>query len=56
MVAVAYALDELMLPPHITLKVSGGSSATYNLNHIADGDQLTYENFIYIAFTSTFKR
>ncbi|ELT97897.1 hypothetical protein CAPTEDRAFT_149660 [Capitella teleta] len=52
--SLAYALDEPMLPPHITLKVSGGSSATYNLNQVADGDQLTYENFIYIAFTGTF--
>lgn len=53
--AVAYAWDEPTLPPHITLSVHGGSSATYNMDIISDGDQLFYENFIYIAFKATFK-
>ena len=53
---VPYALDEPVLPPHITVKVIGGSSATYNLHNVKAGDQLYYENHIYLAFTGTFKR
>ena len=52
--SIPYAWDEPTLPPHITLRVQGGSSATYNMDVIRDGDQLCYENFIYIAFTGTF--
>ena len=51
--SVAYAWDEPSLPPYITLSVHGGSSATYNMEIISDGDQLFYENFIYIAFRAT---
>ena len=53
-ITVPYAWDEPTLPPHITLRVGGGSTATYDMNVIADGEQLCYENFIYIAFTGTF--
>ena len=49
-----YAWDEPTLPPHITCNAPGGSSATYNMNVIGEGSQLTYENFIYIAMTGTF--
>lgn len=52
---VAYAWDEPTQPHHITLSVPGGSSSTYNLDILKDGDKLCYENFIYIAFTGTFK-
>ena len=53
--SVPYAWDEPTLPPHLTLTVQGGTSATYNMNSIADGDQLCYENFIYLCFSATFK-
>ena len=52
--SVPYAWDEPTLPPHITCNAPGGSSATYNMNVIGEGSQLTYENFIYIAMTGTF--
>ncbi len=52
--SVPYAWDEPTLPPHITCTAPGGSSATYNMNVIGEGSQLTYENFIYIAMTGTF--
>jgi len=33
----------------------GGSVAVYDMNIIGEGNRLTYENFIYVAMTSTFK-
>ena len=51
--SVPYAWDEPSLEPHVTLSVHGGSSATYNMEIISDGDQLFYENFIYIVFKAT---
>ncbi|XP_047493790.1 vacuolar protein sorting-associated protein 13D-like isoform X6 [Penaeus chinensis] len=53
---VAYAWDDVMLPPHLTCVAPGGTSATYNLNILCEGARLTYENFIYIAFTGTFRK
>ncbi|XP_076064677.1 vacuolar protein sorting 13D isoform X4 [Oratosquilla oratoria] len=53
---VSYAWDEVIAPPHLTCVAPGGTSATYNLNLLGEGAQLTYENFIYIAFTGTFKK
>lgn len=53
--SVAYAWDESTLNPHITVRAPGGSSSTYDMNSLAPGDQLTYENFIYIIFTATFQ-
>ena len=55
-VAVPYAWDEPMLPPYLTVSVPGGTSATYNMHVLEEGAQLCYENFIYIAFTATFRR
>ena len=52
--SVDYAWDEPTLPPYVTCSITGGTSATYNLNTLGDGDQLIYENFIYITFQSTF--
>ncbi|KAK3881484.1 hypothetical protein Pcinc_014068 [Petrolisthes cinctipes] len=52
---VAYAWDEVTLPPYITCMAPGGTSATYNMNILGDGARLTYENFIYVAFTGTFR-
>ena len=53
--SVPYAWDEPSLPPHLTCCAPGGSSATYNMNVIGEGSQLTYENFIYITMTETFR-
>ena len=54
--SLPYAWDEPTLPPHLTVSAPGGSMATYNLNVIGEGQQLTYENFIYIALTGTFQK
>ncbi|XP_042225636.1 vacuolar protein sorting-associated protein 13D-like isoform X3 [Homarus americanus] len=53
---VAYAWDEVILQPHLTCVAPGGTSATYNMNVLGEGARLTYENFIYIAFTGTFQK
>ena len=52
--SIPYALDEPTLNPHLICEAPGGSSATYNLNILGEGSQLTYENFIYIALTMSF--
>ena len=52
--SVDYAWDEPTLLPHITLSVQGGTSGTYSMKNMSDGDQLCYKNFIYIAFTASF--
>lgn len=33
----------------------GGSLANYDMNRIGDGTRLTYENFIYIVMSATFR-
>ena len=53
--SVPYAWDEPSLQPHITCIAPGGSAATYNMNVIGEGSQLTYENFIYIEMTESLK-
>uniref|UniRef100_A0A0A9WG36 Vacuolar protein sorting-associated protein 13D n=3 Tax=Lygus hesperus TaxID=30085 RepID=A0A0A9WG36_LYGHE len=50
-----YALDEPILQNQLTVIAPGGVSAHYDLNNLVEGPGLTYENFIYIAFTGTFK-
>ena len=52
--SVSYALDEPSLPSHLTICAPGGSYSTYDLNSFAPGDNLTYDNFYYIAFEETF--
>ncbi|XP_064629557.1 intermembrane lipid transfer protein VPS13D-like isoform X2 [Lineus longissimus] len=52
--SMPYALDEPNLPPHVTCSVQGGSCSTYSMSTLGNGDQLCYENFIYIRFTGTF--
>lgn len=52
--SLPYAFDEPTLPPYITCCAPGGSAATYNMNIFREGNQLYYENFIYIAFTGTY--
>ena len=51
--SVPYALDGPVLPPHLTVAAPGGGSATYNMNVTGGGSELTYENFIYIAFSGS---
>ncbi|XP_043480928.1 vacuolar protein sorting-associated protein 13D isoform X1 [Leptopilina heterotoma] len=53
--SVPYALDEPTLPAELTVTAPGGVSASYDLNLLGECRGLTYENFIYIAFTGTFK-
>jgi vacuolar protein sorting-associated protein 13D len=53
--SLAYAWDESTLNPHITVRAPGGSCSTYDMNTLAPGDQLTYDNFIYISFNGTFQ-
>jgi len=55
--SLPYAWDEPTLLRQITLKVPSGTSGTYDLDAVYTGEceKLCYENFIYIAFTHTFK-
>ncbi|KAH9399207.1 Vacuolar protein sorting-associated protein 13D [Tyrophagus putrescentiae] len=52
--SIPYALDEPLLPGHLTVAAPGGACSTYDLNSFAPGDSLTYDNFYYIAFEETF--
>jgi len=55
---VPYAWDEPTLPRSITLVAPGGATASYDMKSLREDHEaqgLTYENFIYIAFTGTFK-
>ncbi|KAL0274818.1 UNVERIFIED_CONTAM: hypothetical protein PYX00_002852 [Menopon gallinae] len=54
--SVAYAWDQPLGPPCLTLMAPGGATATYDINATTEDSSisLTYENFIYIAFTATF--
>jgi vacuolar protein sorting-associated protein 13D len=54
--SVPYAFDEPTKPQRLTVVAPGGVSASYDINRLGEGPGLTYENFIYIAFTGTFKR
>lgn len=49
--SVPYALDESIESAALVLTAPGGVTATYDLNALGEGRVLTYENFIYIAFT-----
>ena len=51
--SVPYALDEPTLDQQLSLAAPGGATEMYNMNVIGAGMELTYENFIYIAMTST---
>ena len=51
-----YAWDEPTQEPMLTVIAPGGVSADYNMNKLGEGSGLTYENFIYIGFTATFKK
>jgi hypothetical protein len=52
-----YAWDEPTLNPlRLQLQIPGGTSATYSLDRLEEGEQLQYENFIYLIATPTFDR
>ncbi|XP_034948002.1 vacuolar protein sorting-associated protein 13D isoform X2 [Chelonus insularis] len=53
--SVPYALDEPTQSANLTVTAPGGVTAIYDLNVLGENRGLTYENFIYIAFTGTFK-
>ncbi|KAJ3643178.1 hypothetical protein Zmor_025903 [Zophobas morio] len=53
--SVPYAWDQPTERQFLTVTVPGGVSETYDLNKLGSASSLTYENFIYIAFTGTFK-
>ncbi|KYN30792.1 Vacuolar protein sorting-associated protein 13D [Trachymyrmex septentrionalis] len=53
--SVPYALDEPIKTAGLVLTAPGDVTASYDLNKLGEGRGLTYENFIYIAFTGTFK-
>ncbi|XP_046414322.1 vacuolar protein sorting-associated protein 13D isoform X1 [Neodiprion fabricii] len=53
--SVPYALDEPIHSASLTVTAPGGVAASYDLNILGETGGLTYENFIYIAFTGTFK-
>ncbi|KAK6626649.1 hypothetical protein RUM44_009125 [Polyplax serrata] len=56
--SVDYAWDEPLGPSNLTLIAPGGASGSYDVNSTIEESaiSLTYENFIYIAFTATFNR
>lgn len=54
--SIPFAWDEPVLPHTLSLIAPGGVSANYNVNQLGKAADLTYENFIYIAFTATFNK
>lgn len=53
--SIAYALDEPMGTASIVVEAPGGVSHNYSLGDLGLCYNLTYENFIYIAFSGTFR-
>ena len=51
-----YAWDEPTLDPYMTLAVANGTTSTYNLDVLGEGEQLTYQNYLYICATTTIPR
>ncbi|XP_053397930.1 intermembrane lipid transfer protein VPS13D-like [Mercenaria mercenaria] len=54
--SLAYAWDEPTLDPYMTLSVANGTTATYNLDLLGEGEQLSYQNYLYICATATLRR
>ncbi|GFN93642.1 vacuolar protein sorting-associated protein 13d, partial [Plakobranchus ocellatus] len=55
--SIPYSWDEPTVKPlRLTLGIMGGTSASYSLDKLEEGEQLHYENFIYLAATATFDR
>ena len=56
-IAANYAWDEpTMNPLKLQLQIPGGTSANYSLDRLEEGEQLQYENFIYLIATPTFDK
>jgi len=55
-VPVPYAWDEPTLDHYLTLTVPSGTTATYNLDQIGEGEQLWYQSYFFITATATFGR
>lgn len=53
--SIAYALDEPMGASSLIVEAPGGVSHNYLLSELGLSFNLTYENFIYIAFSGTFR-
>lgn len=53
---VPYAWDEPTLDHYLTLAVMNGTTATYDLDKIGEGEQLIYENYHFICATVTTPR
>lgn len=53
--SVPYAWDQPTATHLVNVEAPGGISQNYNLSQPGPAAQLTYENFIYIALTGTFK-
>lgn len=53
--SVAYALDEPMGAQSLVVEAPGGVCHNYSLNELGLSHNLTYENYIYVAFTGTFR-
>lgn len=53
--SIAYVFDEPMGAHALSVEAPGGISHTYSLRDLGMSHNLTYENFIYIAFSGTFK-
>lgn len=53
--SIAYALDEPMGAQSLVIEAPGGLSHNYSLNELGTSYNLTYENYIYIAFSGTFR-
>lgn len=54
--SIPYAWDEPTNEHTLTIIAPGGVSANYNVNQLGKASDLTYENFIYIAFAATFNK
>jgi hypothetical protein len=48
--SIDYALDEPTLKPMITCSIIDGTKATYDLLKLGSGDDLKYQNYIYLTF------
>lgn len=53
--SMAYALDEPMGVQSLVIEAPGGVSHNYSLSELGSSLNLTYENYIYIAFSGTFR-
>lgn len=52
--SVPYVWDEPTKPTRLTVVAPGGASASYDMTTLKEGNQLTYENFIYVCLSVTF--